>query len=209
MDLDTYIAQTTGKVVSYDGIPADAGQCVQLVADYAVKVLGVKLPNYPIAANYWEKPVPGYTKIPYPNVPLRGDIVVFSENLPGSEGAGHIDICLSGSPSGYAGFDSNWGGNKTAHQVQHTYGYVYGFLWKGENMDYTRGVMGAMKFLAVRQTGDITDAEYEKYKDDVGAYVQYLTQVQAEHHIAPQPYPPPPGNIDKASVEDYISKNLQ
>lgn len=129
--MNPFIQKYSGKVVSYDGVPADAGQCVQLVELYARDVLGVRLPLYPDAAAYWERPVPGYVKISKAHgLPQAGDIVVFDRQLQGSGGHGHMDICFDRvSRGGYRGFDSNWGSLK-AQLVGHDYSHVLGYLRK-------------------------------------------------------------------------------
>lgn len=131
MTLSQFITKYNGKIgVGFDGVPADDGQCVQLVELCAQQVIGVKLPVLPDAASYWERTVPGYTKIAYKSGvhPITGDFVVFSRSLPGSEGYGHIDICIrNGSASGYLGLDSNWSPDRVT-EVNHTYEYVLGYL---------------------------------------------------------------------------------
>lgn len=58
----------------------------------------------------------------------KGDFVIFNEKV-GSV-YGHIDLAMQdGSTASYQGADSNWGGNKTLHLVQHTNAsYIIGSL---------------------------------------------------------------------------------
>lgn len=135
MTLDAFYEEWKGNSnISFDGIPANANQCVQLVEYYLVQVCGLQ-PFWGNAIDWWDKfggSLAGhFTKVPYGTTtqyPKRGDLVVWSGSLPNSLGFGHIDICVQdGTPSGFVGFDSNWGG-KYAHLVQHNYEYVIGFL---------------------------------------------------------------------------------
>lgn len=135
-----FVLKYNNKVgVSYDGVPADRGQCVQLVE---LKWLEVddksrkEIPLYPDAATYWEKGVKfcrKITHVPGKTFPKRGDVVVFDRKLPGSGGHGHIDIALNDGNSkkmDYVGFDSNWIPLK-ATKVRHSltkYSHVLGYL---------------------------------------------------------------------------------
>lgn len=135
MSLQSFVSRMDGiPNVSYDGIAANKGQCVQIVALYVRDEL--KLPVYYADAVYWyerfdQSPLkPNFTKIEYngTNFPEPGDLVVWSAALPNSNKAGHIDICLDSiTPKQFAGFDTNWNG-KYCHRVVHTYDYVLGWL---------------------------------------------------------------------------------
>lgn len=215
MNLQQFISTNNGEAVTYDNIKVNYGQCEQLVCLYWKELYGFNCPPIPYAYLLWTNPtvLAAFEQIPI-GQEQPGDVAVFGRStLINSPEAGHTDIVVQGQTGGgFLGFDSNWGTTATtnyqvisgvkypaAHEVQHTYSDVLGFLrYKGEEtMD--RGVMGAMKFLAVRQTGDITDAEYSTYKNDLAGWVQYLTRVQAEHNIAPQTYPPLP----RAAMDTY------
>lgn len=141
MTLTQFITTYTGQAVSYDGIEANAGQCEQLVQVYQTEVQNLPVFVTPIAVNYWNlfsgSPLqPNYNQIVFdgqsPNV---GDIVVFGANSDiNSPVAGHIDICIGSSVGGFLGFDSNWGnvnnaqGQPVAHQVNHSFTDVLGYL---------------------------------------------------------------------------------
>jgi CHAP domain len=149
LTLAQFIATENGQALDYDGIPADTGQCVQLVAYYCQNVLGVTPPALN-AVDWWNdygsEPslVNNFDRIAYSpsNLPKKGDIVVFgASNAINSPLYGHIDIAIAdGTASGYIGFDSNWGGDynaqgyPVAHQVAHSYMDVLGYLRpKGDN----------------------------------------------------------------------------
>jgi hypothetical protein len=131
INLDQFVALYKDQSVLFNTNDKSLrGQCVQLVCFYCIDVVGSSV-MWADAKEWWTKFSldQWYDKIPYPgNLPKRGDIVVWDGDVPGSAGAGHIDICLQdGSQGSFLGFDSNWNG-KTAHTVQHTYQYVLGFL---------------------------------------------------------------------------------
>lgn len=111
--------------------PDEAGQCVQ-AADYALnEIYGAEyvwanaidwwnyFESFPQLAGF-ERSVDGSVK--------TGDFVIFNEQV-GSV-YGHIDIAMQdGNYSNFQGADSNWGGNKTLHLVQHsTPSYIIGTL---------------------------------------------------------------------------------
>lgn len=135
MTLDEFYGTYNGQSVSFDNVLANRGQCVQLVAKYVQEVWGKPVIWADAYPWYASNALPDqYIRVPNdhndPNqVPPRGALVVFAPNLPGSGGAGHIDICWEARPGSatWIGFDSNWGG-KTAHLVTHNWQYVVGWL---------------------------------------------------------------------------------
>lgn len=143
LTLDEFYANWNGQTqISFDGVPANNAQCVQLVEYYIVQVCGLQ-PFWGNAIDWWNKFGGSlssyYTKITYgttTSYPKRGDVVIWNGDLPNSLGYGHIDICVQdGTPRGFAGFDTNWGG-KYAHLVQHDYQYIIGWLTpQGANVD--------------------------------------------------------------------------
>jgi hypothetical protein len=131
MTLEQFLSRYTGLSVLYNTADENlTGQCVQLVCFYATQVVGSPV-MWANAVQWWDNFNLGdwYTRVPYPgNTPLRGDIVVFNGDTPGSAGYGHISICIEdGERFTFDSFDSNWGG-KFAHVVTHDYKYVKGFL---------------------------------------------------------------------------------
>lgn len=133
MTLDQFVASRNGQQnISFDGVAANAGQCVQLVAFYVRDVIGKQV-IWADAFQWWatNRYPEDYDRIPNTPtaVPQRGDIIIWGGSLPNSGGAGHIAICLQPYPGTgtFMSFDSNWGG-KYAHQVTHNYSYVVGWL---------------------------------------------------------------------------------
>jgi hypothetical protein len=133
MNLPTFITTYTGEAVDVDGVAADIGQCVQLVALYCQKVLGTTLPDVRGAVDLWTNTevLAEFTQITAGNE-QAGDIAAWgASSLINSPTYGHTDIVIS---HGFNGFDSNWGnvnnaqGQPIAHQVEHTYQDVLGFL---------------------------------------------------------------------------------
>lgn len=139
MNLNQFITGFTGQAICYDGVLADTGQCVQLVAEYCVRVLGFT-PPMKNAVDWWtdDSVNAAFTKIPI-GQEQPGDIAIWgASNVINSPLYGHIDIVVA---PGFTGFDSNWGGVNNAagypiaHQVSHNYTDVLGFLrYNGGNM---------------------------------------------------------------------------
>lgn len=143
VNVDAWFNKYQGKSLLVPGASeADRGQCVQAV-DYALNdsQYGYGLPyvwlnaidwwrnfdSQPTLKNNFNKNNDGSIKV--------GDIVIFNENV-GSV-YGHIDLATTdGSYASFVGADSNWGGNKTVHKVQHNNSsYILGVLRpKGSNM---------------------------------------------------------------------------
>jgi hypothetical protein len=142
--LPKFIADYTGQAVSYDGIKANTGQCEQLVLLYWKDVYGFKAPAIPGAYQLWTNAtvLKSFEQIAI-GEEQPGDVAVWAPNSDiNSSEYGHTDIVVK---PGFLGFDSNWGGVTTtvngivypaAHEVQHSYLDVMGFLrWKGEPMN--------------------------------------------------------------------------
>ncbi len=93
------------------------GQCVQPVMMW-IKANGVEPPVYPNAYQYYTRGVPGYDKVS--GEIQEGDIIVFSSNLPGSDGSGHICVASGDAvPQDFMSYDSNWGPGKKLRQIRH------------------------------------------------------------------------------------------
>lgn len=135
MTFDQFIQDWTGKQPLYPPNPREfLGQCYQLFNFYNRDVVGA--PDYlaPLAhqifTNFEGSPLePFYDKIEYTSgaTPQKGDVVIWSKNLPNSGNAGHVGICTISGVIYFESFDSNWGG-KQAHLVEHDYSYVLGWL---------------------------------------------------------------------------------
>ncbi len=129
-----------GQSLDYDGLEQDRGQCVQWV-EYVLTdtQYGYGLqPFFGNAVDWWYKyggSLLAFDKITNGTI-KTGDIVVFNSQV-GSV-YGHIDMALQdGTTSSFLGADSNWGGNLTVHEVQHSNpAWVIGSLrLKGEVME--------------------------------------------------------------------------
>ena len=136
---DQLYAKYQGQTLDYDGVQADAGQCVQWV-EYALTdtEFGYGLqPFWGNAVDWWNNyggSLLAFDKITDGSI-KKGDIVIFNGNV-GSV-YGHIDLAMTdGSYSGFTGADSNWSGNKTVHLVEHNNpSFIIGSLrFKGEEM---------------------------------------------------------------------------
>lgn len=140
--LDDYYAANQGKSVLFDGVEADRGQCLQWVELVNRDVYHAPAFLSPGAIDWWNSfggsPIePYYDKITDGSI-KKGDIVVFNTKV-GSQ-FGHIDVALQdGALGDFVGADSNWGGDKTVHQVHHVgIQYVLGALRpKGNDMPDT------------------------------------------------------------------------
>jgi hypothetical protein len=144
MNPDQWFQARQGQSLLVPGEPESLrGQCVQ-AADYALnEVYGFSY-HYGNASEWWTNPgdlSQHFDKITDGSI-KKGDFVIYSSSLPGSGGAGHIDVAAQdGKTSNYMGYDSNWGGNKTLHQVTHNGSenqYILGSLrLKGADMATT------------------------------------------------------------------------
>lgn len=175
---DLLYQKYAGKVLSYDGIPANAGQCVQW-AEYVLTdgQYGYGLqPFYGNAIDWWNNfggvLAKNFDKVSDGSI-KKGDFVIFNQ-LVGSV-YGHIDMAMAdGSYNQFTGADSNWGGNKTVHMVNHVGAqYIIGTLrLKGATMTLSedefyqvfRGMLGR----------DPTQAEAASFSRDPNVVIPTL-----------------------------------
>lgn len=138
MTPDSYFSPLQGQSLLYPGQSESLrGQCVQSVMMW-LKETGTEPPIYPSAYQYFDKGIPGYTKM---NADLiqEDDIIVYSKNFPPAGGNGHIDVAAQdGTRTDYWGWDSNWTPLKL-ERIHHNGSdnqYIVGILRK-ENMGLT------------------------------------------------------------------------
>lgn len=130
VSLQDFIAKYIGQFVDFDGV--FGAQCVDLMNQYIVDVLGISNPiqilggatAYEIYQNANDS---RFTKIiNTPNgVPNVGDMVFWDTTI---GNAGHVDIFLSGDTNSFTGFDQNWPVGSPCHQQTHDYNGVAGWL---------------------------------------------------------------------------------
>lgn len=137
MTLDECFTANQGKPLLIPGGGAgNEGQCVQW-ADTVLHDVYNKPYHWGNAIDWWNNPgelLNDFDKITDGSI-KKGDIVVFNTQV-GSK-YGHIDVAMSdGTTSNFRGADSNWGGDKTVHIVQHANpNLILGSLrLKGEDM---------------------------------------------------------------------------
>lgn len=152
MTYGEFVNKYNGKPVEYDNIYLY--QCVDLAKAYLDEVYGIKPGAWGDAYAYWTATNPAilarFDKVANgpTNVPKQGDILVYSAALPGSGGAGHIEIFdRKTGPGQYVSFSQNWGG-QTAHMVTHA-----------DNYKYVLGWLTPKPIVTVPQGGNMTLAE--------------------------------------------------
>jgi len=131
MNLQQYISNppvgVNGTKVLFAGQSESLrGQCVQLVEDYAVKVLGVKLPIIGQAKNYWTA-IPGFTQ---QSSPQAGDIAVYNGH--GIYTDGHIAIFAGNGQVFEQNADPD---GSPAHLFARANTYLLGYLRKDTVME--------------------------------------------------------------------------
>jgi len=146
MTLDECYAANQGKALLIPGGGAgNEGQCVQWADTVLHDVYGFDY-HWGNAIDWWNNPgelLNHFDQITDGSI-KKGDFVIFNTQV-GSV-YGHIDVAMQdGTTGNFLGADSNWGGNKTVHMVQHSNaGYVLGSLRlkgesQGENMIQDKG----------------------------------------------------------------------
>lgn len=130
MDYDGFINRWLGKSIDYDH--AYGAQCVDLIDQYCVEnnkpiawANAVDWANNPVLRDAfdWIDNNPN----DFNQVPKRGDIIVWSGDLPGSGGYGHIaiwDMVIRGGV--FQSLDQNWGG-QYVHFQSHNWDYILGW----------------------------------------------------------------------------------
>lgn len=130
MSLQDFIAKYTNQFIDFDG--QFGAQCVDLINQYCVDVLGISNPiqelpgdtAYDIYQNYSGTK---FQKIANTSdgVPDVGDFVFWDTSI-GS--GGHCDVFVSGDQNTINGFDQNFPIGSPCHMQTHSYGGVMGWL---------------------------------------------------------------------------------
>src|SRR5437868_3199712 len=121
MTLDQCFQLNQGKsLLIPGGGSGNEGQCVQWADTVLHDVYGFDY-HWGNAIDWWNSPgelLDHFYKVTDGSI-KKGDFVIFNTNV-GSV-YGHIDVAMQdGTTANFQGADSNWGGNKTVHLVQHT-----------------------------------------------------------------------------------------
>lgn len=129
MTVDQWYNSRQGQSLLVPGAAeADRGQCVQ-AADYALNEIYGLAYVWANAIDWWNSAqvLQNFDQITDGSV-KKGDFVIFNSNV-GSV-YGHVDLAMAdGTIDNLTGADSNWGGNKTVHLVNHVgRQYVVGSL---------------------------------------------------------------------------------
>lgn len=142
MTPDTYFAPLKNQSLLYPGqSQVYRGQCVQSVMLW-LKATGTEPPVYPSAYQYFQRGIPGYTKIPAGQPIKAEDIVVWRPDFPpaitGGVGNGHIDVAAQdGTAQDFWAWESNWSPPLRLNRIRHNgpdNSYIFGYLRKEENM---------------------------------------------------------------------------
>lgn len=176
MTLQEFKNKYNGKAIDYDG--AYGNQCVDLMNQYCVEVLGIQNPiqvlggstAYEIYQNYNGSQFIKTLNTPT-GVPQAGDIVFWDTTI-GS--AGHVAIFVSGDQNNFTSFDQNWPVGSLCHEQVHNYNGVVG--WLHSNISQTVSVDSAtFQTLVTKSTAyDAFVAGGYKSIDDVNSKVNSL-----------------------------------
>lgn len=155
MNYQEFIEKYNGTSFDYDGV---AGvQCVDLIKMYLDKVFEMKPGSFGNAKDYFEN----FENLPLKNifnkientadfVPAKGDIAVWGTGL--GNKYGHISIATGdGNTKEFYSHDLNWG-NKTVHQVLHTY----------------KGFLGVLRAKDQTKINPLPDLQYKVHIQDIG-----------------------------------------
>lgn len=129
--LDRFISDWNEKFLNYDdSVP---NQCLSVAQAWAKKYLGLHDFTGEYARDIISQGGSDFTRVDYApgKVPPPGAIVVFHECPDPAHRigpAGHVDVCISGNPSSFVGFDQNWGSDLHCRRVTHDYQGVTGWL---------------------------------------------------------------------------------
>lgn len=134
MTLSEFVTAQTGQNASFPDCTDN--QCMTLMHLYVKDVLGIEDPAtlaepsaFMVFQNFPNvKGADHFTAINNTpdNIPEAGDIMVWDNTMGG--GNGHIATFLSGDVNTFKSFDCNWPEGSLAHEEEHTYDHVLGWL---------------------------------------------------------------------------------
>lgn len=134
MTLNEFIQKYNGVGIDYDHVYSN--QCVDLINQFCVEVLGIKNPiqvlpgatAIEIYNNYNGDEFEKIANTP-DNVPTPGDIIFWKPNVKGVTGpAGHVAIFLQGDQNNFTSLDQNYPTGSLVHEQSHDYTGVAGWL---------------------------------------------------------------------------------
>ena len=133
MTLSDFIAKYNGKIVDTD--LAYGGQCMDLMHQYIVDVLGLPLSLFAAPTAYEAYKGANDSRFTKTDntptgVPQAGDIMFWNTTV-GS--AGHVAIFVSGDANSFTSFDQNWPTGSLCHEQPHDYKGVAGWLHFNQN----------------------------------------------------------------------------
>ena len=115
--VDTFVSQYKGESVDFDNYAG--AQCTDLYRQYNVSVIGREMGRVPGdggAHSLWDNFTPAmaryYVKVSRSSTPHKGDVAVWSRNLPYSGGAGHVAIVLTPTGSTLTVAQQNYRGQR-------------------------------------------------------------------------------------------------
>jgi hypothetical protein len=140
MIINEFVSRWNGKYCDTDG--AYGGQCMDLMHQYCVEILGIQdlsvlaAPSAQLVWNNFQN-VKGhelFDKIENTptGVPQEGDIMLWT-NLP----YGHVAIFIEGDANSFKSFDQNYPTGSPCHIQAHTYANVGGWLRLKQNANQT------------------------------------------------------------------------
>lgn len=130
MEYDRFLDRWMGQSIDWDGLYGP--QCVDEIAQYCID--NGKPVAYANAKDWANHPAlqsafdwTDNNPADYNQIPKRGDIIVWSGNLPNSGGYGHIAIWdMVTAPGLFNSLDQNWGG-QYVHFQSHNWDYILGW----------------------------------------------------------------------------------
>lgn len=135
MSLDDFISKYNGRYIDFDG--KFGYQCVDLMRQYCVEVLGIDGWTLP-AATYAKQIFQNFPKLGTTkfrkiyntawNAPRKGDIIFWGTHWGVTGIAGHVAICSGSNSMNFISFDQNYGQPNFCRFVNHSYKGVLGWL---------------------------------------------------------------------------------
>jgi len=126
MTFDDFIKKWDGKLLDYDN--AYSGQCVDVIQQYSVEVLGIGSWGSGNAVGRWTNyPKEHFDRIANTpeGVPQKGDVMIWGT---GAGPYGHIAVFIEGTAGSFRSFDQNWPVGSKCHIQGHYYNNVLGWL---------------------------------------------------------------------------------
>lgn len=217
---DEFIKKYQNQFVEAGGSANAKNQCVDLVNQYIVEVLGEQKILWTDAINFPSKADPKifeFIKNTPKGIPPKGAIIVWGKpfgKYRGSNGeyvyAGHIAIVDEADVNTFISFDQNYPTGRPSEKVTHNYSGVLGWLVHRKEIQMPEGKYTEEEMSKMREERDLNWNKYQAEKKAHEKTIDELSDLREEMKTKDNQISGYKGQVTKKEAEiDALKKSLE